>query len=374
MKILVLGGTGAMGKFLVRDLAEMGNDVFVTTRSESCKSDSNGKVNITYIQGNAHNDEFMKNIMAERWGAVVDFMSYSTKEFERRYKFMLDNTGQYVFLSSARVYANSEQPITEESPRLLDVCKDKKYLASDEYALAKARQENLLRASGHTNWTIVRPYITYSDERLQLGVFEKENWLHRALQGKTIVFSKDIADRYTTMTYGGDVARGIAMLTGNKKAFAETLHIAGAQNMKWGDILTVYLDTIEKCTGRRPDVHWIGNMNELEKFMGNHYQIQYDRLYNRRFDSGKLERVCGDKIAYTPIEDGLEICLRRFIEGKLTFRGIDGGVEGYMDKYTKEHIRINCKLSMKQKLKYAMAKNMPLVMLSIVFKCAREVR
>lgn len=104
-----------MGKFLVRDLAEMGNDVFVTTRSTSYKNNSNGKGSVTYIQGNAHDDDFVENIMAECWDAVVDFMSYSTKEFERRYKFMLDKTGHYIFLSSARVYADSERPITEES-------------------------------------------------------------------------------------------------------------------------------------------------------------------------------------------------------------------------------------------------------------------
>ena len=367
MKILVLGGTGAMGKFLVRDLAEMGNDVFVTTRSTSYKNNSNGKGSVTYIQGNAHDDEFVKNIMVERWDAVVDFMSYSTKEFERRYKFMLDKTGHYIFLSSARVYADSERPITEESPRLLDVCEDKKYLATDEYALAKARQENILRTSGRTNWTIIRPYITYSDDRLQLGVFEKENWLYRALQGRTIVFSKDIADRYTTMTYGGDVARGIAMLTGNKKAFAETFHIAGPQSMKWGDIMTVYLDTIEKCTGKRPDVRWIDNMDELEKFMGNHYQVHCDRLYDRRFDSSKLDTVCGKMIKYTPIAEGLETCLSRFIKENKQFRQIGWYAEAYMNKIVGEEFDQDTVLSMKQKVGYTVIRYLPFTAAYMIF-------
>ena len=41
-------------------------------------------------------------------------------------------------------------------------------------ALQKAREENLLLKSDSRNWTIIRPYITYYDERLQLGVFEKK--------------------------------------------------------------------------------------------------------------------------------------------------------------------------------------------------------
>ena len=75
--------------------------------------------------------------------------------------------------------------------RLLDVSHDSIYLKTDEYALAKARQEDILRKSGKNNWTIIRPYITYSESRLQLGVLEKEAWLYRALKGFQEMFWKN---------------------------------------------------------------------------------------------------------------------------------------------------------------------------------------
>lgn len=371
MKILILGGTGAMGRFLVKELAARGDEVFVTTRYAANKQEKDG-YNISYIQGNAHDDGFLKTLMRERWNAVVDFMAYSTDEFKHRYRFLLDNTEHYIFLSSARVYADSETPITEESPRLLDVCRDARYLATDEYALAKARQENLLRSSGYKNWTIVRPYITYSDERLQLGVFEKENWLYRALQGRTIVFPKDIAEHYTTMTYGGDVAKGIAMLAGNDKAKAQTFHIAGPQSMKWKDILAIYLDTIEKWTGKSPNVLWIETMDKLEKFMGNHYQVHCDRLYDRRFDSGKLEKVCGEKIAYTPIEDGLEMCLCKFIDEEKHFKPIAWDVIACMDKLTGEATSITAAPSLKYKLGYLIVRYLPFSLSYAAFRLVKK--
>jgi hypothetical protein len=111
-------------------------------------------------------------------------MIYTTQSFKERVNFLLDATSQYVFFSSSRVYADSEIPITEDSSRLLDVSQDKKFLSTDEYSLAKARQENILRKSKRKNWTIIRPYITYSENRLQLGILEKEEWLYRALQGR----------------------------------------------------------------------------------------------------------------------------------------------------------------------------------------------
>ena len=55
-----------------------------------------------------------------------------------------------MFLSSSRVYASQESPIREDSMRLLDVSHDSIYLKTDEYALAKARQEDILRKSGKT--------------------------------------------------------------------------------------------------------------------------------------------------------------------------------------------------------------------------------
>ena len=199
MKILILGGTGPMGVHLTNLLGEERHDVFVTSRSKHDDSDQ-----VKYLQGNARDTDFLTDILKSPWDAIVDFMSYGTEEFSSRMNLLLESADQYVFLSSARVYSQSDVPITEETPRLLDVSTDEAYLETDEYALAKARQENLLRDSGRENWTVIRPSITFSEDRLQLGALEKEAWLFRALHGRSIVFSDDIADKLTTMTYGRD--------------------------------------------------------------------------------------------------------------------------------------------------------------------------
>ena len=119
MNILVLGGTGAMGASLVPVLAANRNEVTVTSRSAH-ESYSEG---IHYLKGMP----FLREILKEHYDAVVDFMSYTTKEFQERYKLFLNSTDHYIFLSSSRVYADSKSPLTEESPRLLDVSTDKVY-------------------------------------------------------------------------------------------------------------------------------------------------------------------------------------------------------------------------------------------------------
>lgn len=351
MKILILGGTGAMGLHLIEILSNESNEVFVTSRAKRVSTDR-----IKYIQGNAHELSFLSILLKDYWDAIVDFMSYKTEEFNERVGMMLKATSQYIFLSSARVYANSILPITENSPRLLDVSNDTTYLKTDEYALAKARQENLLEGSNRNNWTIVRPYITYSHNRLQLGVWEKENWLYRALNERTIVFSEDIAQRWTTLTYGYDVAKGIAVLVGNNKALGEKFHIATEESIQWGNVLKIYMEVIESKMGYRPRVKVVDKSSNL-RWRNAQYQVLYDRYYDRRFDNSKILSIA-PQLKFHETEKGLRSSLERFIE-KPIFLPIGLGTEALLDKETGEHIPLNRIPS--QRAKYILFRYTPLL-------------
>lgn len=173
MKILLLGGTGAMGSHL-KDVLSSDNDNQIYIKSRR-KNKSKG--NIVYIEGNAHDNNFLTRLLDSKWDVIVDFMVYNTEEFSSRINLLLKSCKQYVYLSSARVYAYSSNPIIESNDRLLDTTTDIHFLQTDEYALTKARQENILTNSSFNNWTIIRPYITYSENRLQLGVMELQSWL-----------------------------------------------------------------------------------------------------------------------------------------------------------------------------------------------------
>lgn len=318
--------------------------MFVTTRKAK-KSDG-----IIYLQGNAHDLTFLRPLLEKNhFDVLVDFMIYHTSEFQERVDMLLTNVGQYVFLSSSRVYADTQPCIHEESPRLLDVTTDEDYLKTDEYALTKARQENILRESGRNNWTIIRPYITFSEIRLQLGVLEKENWLYRALHGRTIVFSKDIMEKRTTLTYGFDVARGIVSIIGNHKAYGEAYHIAVNESHTWGEILNVYLDVLEEYLGKRPKVLILDEHPHQHK---DHpfYQLEYDRLFNRTFDSSKIAEFI-DTATFTPTLEGLANCLKEFLQ-KQNFRNINWREDAGRDQLTHEVANLNEIPKLKTKVKY----------------------
>lgn len=343
MNILVLGGTGAMGVPLVNILSEH-HTVYVTSRKKRISTNQ-----VRYILGNAKDFSFLTEILTQRyWDAVVDFMVWG-KEFEPVVSLLLKNTKQYVFISSARVYAKSDVPITEDTPRLLDVSDDQAFLKTNEYSLTKAREEDVLFHSGYSNYTIIRPSITYNDYRLQLGVLEKENWLYRVLHGRTIVFSEDISDKLTTMTLGNDVASGIASIIGQESALGRKFHVTFEQSVSWREILNIYLEVLEKTTGVRPKYVMVPQSQTLQ-FKERVYQVKYCRYFNRTFDNKSIAQFCNVSL-FTPPRKGLADCLERFLINP-RFRDIDWAIEGISDRASNEKTPLSEISSLGGKLDY----------------------
>lgn len=348
MNVLLLGGTGAIGVYLSDILT--GDDevehIYITTRKNRTSTDNKKQ----YLMGDAKDVSFLESVFRKkRIDVVVDFMSYKTQEFASRIDFILRSCNSYVFLSSCRVFSD-EKIIRENSSRLLDTSSDGLYLETDEYALTKARQEDILKNSLYSNWTVVRPYITYSEERLQLGIYEKEQWLYRALCGKPIVFSKKLENRYTSMLCGQDVAYFISRLIKNNPT-GDCFNIVGEESIQWKDVLDIYINTIKEITGVWPQVIYTEN-----GFVPNsqRYQYLYDRLYNRRFCNNHIKEILGEKYSFKSLRIGLPLCLKTNITNNAPFKEIDWICEAEMDRLCRYCTRIKEIPGVKNKIKYAL--------------------
>lgn len=298
-KVLVLGGTGAMGRYVVPQLLDMGYKTDVLCLDDIISDNPKLK----YIKGNVREENVLDELLKNEYDGIIDFMSYSTNDFKAVYKKFLDNTQHYIFLSSCRIFAD-DPPITENSSRLLDVSEDKEFLATDDYALYKAKEEDMLKNSEYKNWTIVRPATTYSTGRFQLVTLEAPTLIHRMQTGKTIVLPEAAMDCEATLSWGGDVGVMIARLLFNEKALGETFNVATAEYHKWREIaefynkilsfkyITVsvedYLDIIAEGAG------WAK------------YQLIYARMFHRITDNSKILSFTGMKQSeLMPLEKGL---------------------------------------------------------------------
>lgn len=300
-KILILGATGAMGTYLVPEMLERGWQVDAVSL-DHMEADH---PLLNCITENAKDLTFMKKVIQNKYDAIVDFMIYTSEsEFEPYYKLFLENTKHYIFLSTYRVYANTA-PITEESPRLLDVSADEAFLASGDYAIYKAQEEEMLKASGYTNWTIIRPAITYSKKRFQLTTLEANVLITRMWEGKPVVLPKEAMDVQATMSWAGDVAKMIAGLILNAKAYGEAFTVATSEHHTWREIAEIYreiggLKYVTASTDEYVDIIGPGNIHVRQ-------QLIYDRLFDRIIDNRKILEVTGLKQKdLMPLKEGLK--------------------------------------------------------------------
>lgn len=303
-KVLLLGGTGAMGVYLAPILADAGCDVVVTTRR--ARNGHDPERPIRYCEGNARDAAFCDAVLAaERPDAVVDFMSYGAEEFGGRLDNLLRSTGHYVFLSSYRVFGDGN-PVTERTPRLLDCCPDPVYVASHEYAIDKAREEDMIWRSSFKNWTIVRPSITYSSRRFQFGCLEAHSVCYRALRGLPVPIYSEMFGRKTSLTWGRDVAMLIARLIGNAKAFEDDFNVVTDEWHTWREVAEIYHEEIGLEVAEV-------SLSEYEQITRSPYQIRYDRMFNRVLDNTKVLAATGTRREeLTPLRVGLRRELAAF--------------------------------------------------------------
>ena len=329
-KVLVLGGTGAMGVYLVPKLLERGYAVDVA----SLDTVESTNPNLRYFTGDCLNVEYVGELLKNGYDGIVDFMVYNQDKFEERHKMFLDNTSHYIYLSTYRIYANEEHPVKETSPRLLDASKDKDFLATDDYALYKAKGENVLLKSDYNNWTAIRPAITYSKRRFQLTILEAPYVVGRTLHGKKLVLPKQAKDVQATMSWAGDVAEMIARLLFNPKAYREIFSVCTAEHMTWGEVADIYKELIglEAVWVDMEDFLGILTHNSNNP-MGVRYQLIYDRLFDRIMDNSKVLEVTGMKQSeLTTLHDGL----KRELAGVNADTFVEAKNSPIMDQYLKE--------------------------------------
>ena len=76
-KVLVLGATGAMGRYLVPELIDLGYTVTGVGLDEAAPWSAKA----SYIKGNAFDKEFLEALLKEKFDGIVNFMDYGKYAF-----------------------------------------------------------------------------------------------------------------------------------------------------------------------------------------------------------------------------------------------------------------------------------------------------
>jgi nucleoside-diphosphate-sugar epimerase len=342
MKVLVIGGTGTMGKPLV-DLLYSNNNIITVI----CRKKQYDQRNINYLYGNAFDKSFMDLALNEFYDCIIDFCLYSINDFLDRYDKLLSSTLQYVCLSSAAVYSINSGLITEDSPRLKETTSEKQIKNNDyyKYGFLKASIEDILINSGRNNWTIVRPFITYNDNRIPIGEWSEEIWITRTIHGKKVVIPKDLLKYKTTYSYGADVAMMIHSVLGKSTCLKQIYNVTSNNYVTWNEVLLACKNALSK-QGYIMKIKYLEDSTPVFKHfpnMINHYK--YNRMTDRCICSSKIEAEMGH-IKYVNMQNQIDICVRKYLQSHNSLKTEISNdyyikIHSFMDKYTNDKMMFN---------------------------------
>lgn len=298
-----MAGGGTLGSYTAKELLRLGACVDVICPEK--KFSDHPRLN--FIQGYV-TDELMTDLFAgTHYDGIVNFMHYRDEnEYKRVHPFLMKNTDHLIFLSSYRVYANEQHPVTETAPRLHEVYPLEGLLAEDDYGVKKALCEDyLFDGRKEENWTIVRPVISFSHRRLDILMNSYTDVLQKAESGEPLLLPASVKDFYAGFDWAGNSGKLIANLLFKGNALGEAFTVSSGHGMTWGEVADAYAAE----TGVH--VNWVSDGDYLatfEKRETSNFLIRwiYDRKFNRDIDCTKILSVTGLKQTdFATVQEGI---------------------------------------------------------------------
>ena len=229
MKVLFLGGTGNISTECAALLRNHGHEVAILSR---------GHVSVPASYKSFRTDRKNPAAMREALGqwlpeVVLNFIGYELSDAQADFELFNGAVRQYVFISSATVYAKPppKLPLTEDTP-LGNAWWDyaQKKLACERWLLER-------HASSNFPVTIVRPSHTYSNLWIPNPVSSSSFTFSRRLEQGKGVFVPDDGQNPWTLTAASDFAVGLAGLVGNTESIGEAFHITSDEVLTWNQIV-----------------------------------------------------------------------------------------------------------------------------------------
>jgi len=229
MRILFIGGTGNISSNCAALLHKRGHEIQILSRGRStvppyCHG----------IMADRKDLACMRSALAEiQPEVVINFLGYEVSDVEIDFKLFAGSLRQYIFISSATVYAKppAKLPITEDAP-LGNAWWDyaQKKLDCERWLLERWKQESF-------PVTIIRPSHTYSKRWVPNPVSSSSCTFCARLQVGNPVFVPDEGENPWTLTAAGDFAVGLAGLVGNLEALGQAFHITSDEVLTWNQIV-----------------------------------------------------------------------------------------------------------------------------------------
>lgn len=305
MKVLVIGGTGIISSDVCKECLSQGIDLTIVNRG---KRENN--IDAKLVVADVRNEKLsvlQSKIGNRNFDVIIDFLSYNKNQLKKTAS--IAKCTQYVFISTATIYEENQTHIYSEKDLKgnygWDYCKNK---YEGEIAIKEIAKKQGFK------YTIVRPYVTYSEKRFPYQICPGEYYsiIYRIKNQLPIPICG--LDSKTTVTSSKDFARGLVGLLGNEKAFNEDFHITSDNEIKWKEIAEILAEKFGvRC-------HFVDFTKEFLKNNDNRIidipEIIYDKSRDMKFNNSKIKLVLPEFSANTMFEESVENIFEYFTNGK----------------------------------------------------------
>jgi nucleoside-diphosphate-sugar epimerase len=331
LSVLLLGGTGLLSSAVFDLCVKSGYKIFVLNRgNNNTKIKEMAKILIAdFFDG-----ESVKEVVGSlSFDVVVDFLSRKPNDIRRIYPIFKDKCKQYIFISTACVYRRFREDgiIKEENPKPNILW---------DYSVEKYECELLLEQMAKNDkkiYTIIRPYITYNNNRIPFGLVPDYNYhgtLISRIKNNKPLFIWGEGKNICTLTHSEDFARAAIGLFNNSYAFNEGFHITTPECCTWYEMLTLFfrlLDTESNIINIPADYI----VYKLPEYRG---MLFGDRILDAKFDNSKLLEAIPNFKFNISLEEGLKRNIS-FYKSQDDFYDIDYIYDAKIDKLIASYVK-----------------------------------
>jgi nucleoside-diphosphate-sugar epimerase len=284
MQILFIGGTGNISTDCAALLHERGHEILVVSRGRSAVPAEYR----TVVADRKDAAAFRAALGGLKPEVVINFLGFDLPEVQADYERFRGAIRQYVFISSATVYARppARLPFTEESP-----------VGNTwwDYAQKKLACEEWLRqrwAEDGFPVTIVRPSHTYSKRWVPNPVSSASfTFAARLARGRPVFVPGDGQTPWT-LTATSDFAVGLAGLVGHPEALGEAFHITSDEVLTWNQIAAEIAAAVAEPGGKPVPPEIVPVPIEVICRVAPHLTgtLKGDKAHPGIFDNAKIKR------------------------------------------------------------------------------------
>ena len=296
MKLLFIGGSGVISRAAAERAVADGHELWLLNRGQRRPVPGARTIVADLTDAAA-----TRTALAGReWDAVVQWIAYGPEDIRRDAELFAGRTGQYVFVSSASVYAKPppHYRIVEETPRGNPHWEYARKKIAAEDALTAAHRETGFPA------TIVRPSLTYGEDQVALVLNAwARSWtlIDRLRRGAPVIVPGDGTSLWT-ITHNSDFAAGLQGLLGNPAAVGEAFHITSDEVLTWNGI---FRETAEAAGVREPRLVHIASDFIAACVPAVEGTLLGDKAVSAVFDNAKLKRFVPGFAAKVRYADGI---------------------------------------------------------------------